>query len=172
MRLWLETDGEWQCLPIEGRLDFDEAGAPLDANDDSILCAASLLRSLENQTPRAILISAPDARVTVNGYRPLGLVVLRDRDVLTVGSQTFHFGERTPTDPEPFPGGGAELRCGRCKMILTAGELAIRCAACGSWHHVRPEMEENDCCWRHDRRCGQCRRNRDELTWMPEDLDA
>jgi len=172
MRLWWKLNDRWRCLPVEDRLDFDAEGAPLAADDPATVCAASLLRSVENQTARAVLIVAPDACVTVNGYRPLGVVVLRDRDVLAVGSHTLHFGDRTPTEPEPFPGGDRELSCARCKQLLNVGDLAIRCAACGSWHHVRPEKEQDDCCWRHDLRCGHCRRNRDELIWSPEDLDA
>jgi hypothetical protein len=171
MRLWHESNGEWQSLPIEARRDFDEEGALLEARDASILCAASILGTVENQTRRAVLISAPDARVCVNGYRPLGLVVLRDRDVIAIGSQTYHLSERTPTQPESFPGGDAELRCGRCKLVLDAGELAIRCPACGSWHHARPQSEPDDC-WLYDLRCGHCERNRDELVWSPEDTDV
>jgi hypothetical protein len=172
MRFWWKLDDQWRCLPIEDRLDFDVEGTPLETDDPAMVCAASLLRLVENQTQRAVLITAPDSLVRVNGYRPLGIVVLRDRDVVSIGSQTFHFAERTPTEPEPFPGGDRELCCARCKKVMHPAELAIRCAACGSWHHVRPEKAEEDCCWRHDLRCGQCQRNRDELIWSPEDLDA
>jgi hypothetical protein len=159
-------------LPIDRRLDFDAQGSLIDAGNDAVLCAAALLLAIESQIVRALLISAPDARVTVNGYRPLGIVVLRDRDMITIGSQSLLFAEKMPTNPEPLPARASDLCCARCKEVLRVGELAIRCAACGAWHHSRPESPQDDCFLYDDAKCGRCFRSRDEIHWAPEDLDA
>ncbi len=111
--------------------------------------------------------------VHVNGLAvDTGIRVLSDRDSITWGSGPGAWLSLEETARvEPFPGADEELRCPRCRQVLVPGCDAIRCLACGSWHHHSP-AEDLDC-WNYAPMCAACPQptaTGTEAGWSPEAL--
>jgi hypothetical protein len=171
MDLWAKRD-EWQRIGVTGTLSLSD---PTAGDSRAERGRAAILPFSENGAPRAALISAAGTGVTVNGYPPLGAVVLEDRDEVAINGTLFVFVTRSPTEALPFPQSDIGERCGRCKRPLRVGETAIQCPACRAWHHTDFDgVTARGDCWGYDPRCGGCQRERATLIWSPveEDVDA
>lgn len=140
-----------------------EIGVPVDG------ARAVFVASTESGRPRAALVCPPGAGLTVNGFAPLGVAVLEDRDEIGVEGQVVRFAAFRPPAPAPFPGLGGELPCPRCKRVLCAGDMVSLCPLCRAAHHegalATPAGAERRC-FSYDR-CASCFRHVTELIWSP-----
>ncbi len=113
-----------------------------------------------------VLVCRGGREVRVNGMPVvLGMRVLQDRDEVVVRGQQYYFSrERLPV-VEVFPGVGRAVFCPRCKQEIRAGVLAVRCPACGLWHHETSELN----CWPYAPRCSDwdssCRSRASLAAW-------
>lgn len=134
-----------------------------------------LARLVESEGAQAwVVLSAPELPVRLNGTELLlGLSILRDRDEIMLeaagGSKRFYFSAERQAAAEPAPP-DLPCVCARCKTSITEGSLAVRCPACGAWHHQRDDRP----CWTYAERCGGCQQQKTALTgqlqWSPADL--
>ncbi len=174
MHLWTWR-ADWYRVGVTDHLTIADSGdGGVDVGGSAAAALATVIQFTENGMPRAALITRPGSRVLLNGYLPLGVAVLEDRDEITVRGRTFYFGARSLLEAMPFPHCDTETRCARCKRPLHEGDTAARCAACSAWHHqgnlagVQGQRRE---CWTYDPACGGCGRHRDTLVWSPEEHD-
>jgi hypothetical protein len=134
----------------------------------------------EHGRARAVLISGlgTGISVTVNGYPPLGVTLLEDRDEIVIRGEAgecrrrFVFTEREPARVVQFSEGmvsPGEGRCARCRRLLQPGDAVVRCPACHRLAHegllVSGERRE---CWSYDPACGGCHTSRAAMSWSPE----
>ena len=150
--------------PVSGRGPEQEAGELCGEGAGGVLARVVEMEG----TPVWVLLSAPATPVRLNGNDLLlGLSVLRDRDEIVVGTATgnvrFYFCGECLAETEPAPP-GLRLRCARCKSDIVEGSLAVRCPACGAWHHQRDDRP----CWTYAQRCGGCHRQETSLGGEPE----
>lgn len=165
-------DGEsWRVIPISDALS-------IDLQPDGTLVVGPRARALatfvsfsDHGPPAAALVTAPHARVTVNGFRPLGVSVLTDRDEIRLGSTRVLFSAYSPAREEPFPSDARETRCARCKVRLQPGDTAARCPVCGAWHHQGPLAGDDGerRCLSYDPQCGIGRHDWKKALWTPEE---
>ena len=128
----------------------------------------------ESGVARAALLTQPlGCALVVNGYRPLGVAVLEERDEIIAHGEVLYFGERSRTSQMRFEESDESVGCARCKQPLCSDDLVIRCPACGAFHHAGAiaSSEEERLCWTYDARCGACERPRDEMLWAPEERE-
>jgi hypothetical protein len=137
----------------------------------ALLDEAVFLGRLADSPETWAILCPPQSELRVNGEPvPLGVAVLADRDELRVpGHAARFFSTETLARVESFPessGGGC---CPRCKLTIEAGSPAVRCPACGLWHHSTDEMP----CWIYAPTCAGCAQNTAPdagFRWTPEDL--
>ena len=129
------------------------------------------LGELDNGAPYAALVTVPVSgvpigvlvlgdtgeRVLVNGFPPLPVCVLEDRDELSVGGAVLAFRTRCVTEITSFDGSVAET-CPRCQRRLAAGDLARACGRCGAVLHEgeRPDGRGPLLCFSYDPTCPRC----------------
>jgi hypothetical protein len=134
--------------------------------------AATLVPFVEHHVARAALVTAAGADLTLNGYAPLAVTVLEERDTIVTAGVQLRFTHYDPAEPAPLPAADAGKRCSRCRRVLDADEVCLRCPACASFAHERPTLA----CFSYDPLTGCCGRARAELAWTPaddeEDADA
>jgi len=158
-------------------------------SDDARPRSGILLQRIAPASRRAwILLSAPQARVFVNGDRVLvGMRLLRDRDEILVypmpggrrraksspcakGVRLF-FSTEELAQVVPFPAAAHEVFCVRCQQVIDARHPAVQCPnpECGHWHHAGGELE----CWTYEAACAMCNQSTAadaDSRWTPEDL--
>jgi Pyruvate/2-oxoacid:ferredoxin oxidoreductase delta subunit len=170
MHLWLKREA-WQRIAVDGEITLPPSPEPDELDSQPVV--AAVVPYLENGTPRAALITTSGAELSLNGFPPLGVAVLQDRDEITLAGETFLFAAHSPTEPVSFHS-DTLTRCARCKRPLRAGDMAVRCAACSSWHHEgalagTPGAERR--CFSYDPVCAGCGRQRESMLWTPEESD-
>ncbi len=174
MHLWRKRAGEWCYVPLASRLAFGRTADGIAVGGDAEEPLASIVAYSENGAPRAALIAPAPARVRLNGYLSLGVVVLEDRDEISVAGTRFFFAARSATAAAPFAPGRTETRCARCTRVLHAGDIAAFCAGCGAAHHEGALAAPGHgvlACLTYDSACGRCGRRWSDLLWTPEDED-
>jgi hypothetical protein len=122
------------------------------------------------------ILSSPD-EVEINGVPlPSGIRLLRDRDAIRFdGGRMAFFSAEMAAQVEPFPG-NEPVSCVRCYSPIDPGSDAVRCPACGVWHHQisGPEGGRDWECWTRNETCAQCRKQSTDSeagpTWTPEAL--
>ena len=170
MIIWLRRDGVWVSFPLAAPLFlFSTPEGTVGMAAEMRAPLAGLVPFAHLGTPRAALVARAGTALTLNGFTPLGVTVLRHRDEITLGGSRLVFSAFTATEPAPFspsrdtPG----TRCARCKAVLVAGEIVISCGACGAPHHQHGELA----CHSYDEKCGGCERRRAEIAWSPAYAD-
>ena len=152
MVIWSQRDGVWSSMPL---------AAPLAPFADPF--AARLVPFAQHGAPRAALVARAGTGLMLNGLPPLAVSVLRHRDEIVLGGSRLVFSAFAATELAPFVADAPGTRCARCKAVLVAGELVLRCGACGAPHHEHGEL----LCASYDVRCGGCDRRRDDVAWTP-----
>jgi hypothetical protein len=178
VRLW-KRDGreeEWSTIEIPSsgvafRRTVEQQLTLTGRTDDPPL--AVVVPFEENGRQQAVVVTPAAALETIliNGYRPLGVAFLRERDEIVVGSELLYFSTGGAVIRTPFPEDEAETRCSRCKCVLQRGDLALGCP-CGSWFHdgaLAESHEKPRYCATYEPACGGCERRWDELDWRPGD---
>jgi hypothetical protein len=143
--------------------------------------AVPILRQAQNEC--WLFLLPPKVSAYVNGQRlTLGMRLLRDRDEILLPEpqssdqadaepQRIYFSTERLAVVEAFPGAKKPVSCSRCKQVIEAGQLAVRCpnSRCGLWHHEFAEQP----CWTYAEKCSNC----DQATaldagycWSPEQL--
>lgn len=126
---------------------------------------------------RWVLMVARQASALINGRPcPAGIRALRDRDELVVEGGRLYFSSEEMAAIVPFPGredegAGRGPCCARCKGPLAKGGPAVRCPACGSWHHQDEAAQRP--CWTYVASCAVCSHATafaPEFRWSPEHL--
>jgi hypothetical protein len=141
-----------------------------DAHDRNVV----LLPVTASQHVEWALMATPAACVFRNG-QPLatGLAMLSDRDEIvtrdTQATRRWYFSNQQLAHIAPAPRG--QPTCPRCKSGIKAGTPAVRCPACGVWHHqALGDLE----CWSYMERCGACHKQDTHLDgqvrWSPVEL--
>lgn len=91
-----------------------------------------------------LLLAPVDAGIAVNGELVrLGLVALRDRDEIRLGSgERLYFAAEDAPVVVPLIAPAPGLRCARCRRLLVVGEPIVRCpdTGCGLVHHETAEL--------------------------------
>jgi hypothetical protein len=102
-----------------------------------------------------VLVANVGARVTVNSEAlPTGIRVLDTRDEIRCGLFAAVFTDERAARVESFPGGSQPVCCARCACDIQPSSPAIRCPACGSWHH---QQDPGDLpCWTAVSFCQVC----------------
>jgi hypothetical protein len=175
--LWVRDEAErWAVLPLE-REAFSLSSTPprpiaRQLGEGDALCDALLIRADSPQADSWVLIASAGAGVSVNGV-PLGagIRVVSDRDQIRVGGEhEYYFSTETLARIEQFPGGEQPMYCPRCKQEIDAGASAVKCPACGVWHHQTDELN----CWTYAQVCALCAQPTEMSTgfrWTPEEDD-
>jgi hypothetical protein len=178
MQLWREeADGRWGRIPIVHSVRLGDGDAVV--GEEAPNARAIIIPCKEHARVRAVLVSGRGAgeSVSVNGYPPLGVTLLEDRDEIVVRGEPgrspgrFVFAEREPacvvrfSETSVSPG---EDRCARCRKPLRSGDAVVRCPACRRWFHegLRASGERREC-WSYDPVCGGCHTSRAAMSWSP-----
>ncbi|MFQ5667692.1 MAG: hypothetical protein ACE5I7_14865 [Candidatus Binatia bacterium] len=173
MHLWRREEDEWQQFPVTEQIGLlEDSQGRVTADRSAAHSRATIVAFTENGTQRAALITTPGAGVMLNGYVPLGVAVLEDRDEITVRGAMLYFAAHSPTEVMAFPAADTETRCARCKRPLRPGDVAVRCAACSAWHHegdLAGAAGTRRLCWTYEPTCGGCGREREAMIWRPEE---
>lgn len=166
-------EGAWTrvAIPAGGlALRRDEAGRPGFAVDGEAIATLVPFRG-RGGLSAALVLSPSARRALVGGYRPLPVVVLRHRDELYVEGRIFYFSQiDAPPSVTRLTEAEPALHCARCRRRLEAGDLVLRCAACGAPYHEGDRSDEGAAplrCASYDPRCGGCGRSWEECTWTP-----
>ncbi len=154
--LWRRKDGDWEQKTLIGDefffADWSDSAAAVVKNVVDHDCG--LIRSGSAASPMWALVTAPGARIQVNGRMPVGgLRVVNDRDAIRTadGARYYFLTESLPVI-EPFPAADRPVFCGRCRLRLDSGFLAVRCPVCAIWYHQGGDLP----CWTYDERCAYC----------------
>ena len=167
--------GDWTPQPLGSESLAIVDGRPVRVSD---LARGAIARSpiaihpvSDSNCSDWILITGPETTVRVNGVAAaLGIVALADRDEIRASDgSVFFFSSETLARVEPLPSSVARGFCPRCKQHIPAGEAAVRCPACGLWHHQSEAMP----CWTYGPHCAACSQETALDTgfrWTPEEL--
>ena len=185
MHVWVQTrsgrsdSGCWQRIAIQrGGLALSGAGAV----QGSDRCAPSgenavLAPFSERGVSRIALVRGSRGGVFLNGHRPLPVVVLRDRDEINIGPETFVFAEAEEARVEVFEPLEASTHCQLCSVELLAGDEIVRCPVCAAPHHEGllakkgPDGERvEQRCWTLGPVCGGCQGHRESMVWVPDQV--
>ena len=167
--LWFLTDEkQWCPTPLFGDAVAPRDGALVPCDDaDS---PRVVLRRLQGVHPAAWALLTDAATVRLNGLPvPLGLAVLDDRDEIRVADRGTWFSTEVLPAVEPFPASTIRGYCPRCKQAIEAAALAVKCPACGLWHHASEDLP----CWTYAPACAACPQPTAldaGFRWTPEDL--
>jgi hypothetical protein len=184
MRLWIEESREGEASRFEcrelasGGLSLLPGRAVADGRSPDAL--AALVPFAERGREAVALVLASSAgRLLLNGFPPLPVSVLEDRDEIQLEGRRLYLAAHAVPAPRRFEGGGGPVECGRCRRELVAGnpgragDEVVRCPVCGTPHHEGERAAPGAGplhCWSYDPRCaGPCRRRREELAWSPEE---
>lgn len=130
---------------------------------------ALLRRSAAAGPPQWLCLATSDALAPrVNGDPVIGFRILAHRDVVEVAGTRLIFSTETPAVVETFAGPPG-VRCPRCQLELAAGELMVRCPACGTIHHALADRP----CWTYSPKCAVCSQTTalsSAPAWTPEEL--
>jgi hypothetical protein len=165
--LWIENaeDGRWLPVELIGETWVFSTTVPRalgeSGDGDSVSRPTLLVRRGSPTNGQWVLLAGHDANVRVNGS-PMASVnrVLQDHDEILLGDaetdfwQRWFFSMAGNATVEPFPDSRAPACCAKCKRPILVGELAVRCPACGHWHH---ETGNGQCCWSLPGCCTRCR---------------
>jgi len=182
VQLWNRKEPRrWERVPVGGgvRIGLDDDGRVV-IGEDVARSVATIVPWVEHVRRRAVLVSGPggEAGVTLNGYRPLGAVVLEDRDEIRIAREDageharLVFTELEPARVVRFvrasAGADDEVRCARCTRPLRSGDAVVPCPACSRLHHEGPLASGGESlCFSYDVECGGCRASRDAMMWSP-----
>lgn len=171
--LWIEQDADWMALTLAERT-YVFCGGRLQPAPDGPDDVTRLVRrdGIEN---RWVLLTGAGAKVLVNGQPlVLGIRLLRDRDEILIADQAgqgrrCYFSSQEPPRVVPLPAEYSATRCPRCKQLVVAGTLAVRCPSCGLWQHQTDQLP----CWEYAATCTCCPQATDlnaGYPWTPESL--
>ncbi len=176
--LWTDSAIGWQPVLLEGdAFVLGPGGARLIGPCPAQGPAAGEIR-LRLIQPEAgkeswLLLFPPGAGVRVNGARETqGIRVLRDRDEIQVpGLGYLYLSTERLARVEAYPAATQVAFCPRCRQPLQTGVAAVRCPACGVWHHE--SESEGLQCWTYSDKCGfpDCGQSTEFSTgfrWTPE----
>jgi hypothetical protein len=153
MTVWMRRGGSWTSLPLAASLGLGPS--------------ARVVRFMHHGTPRGALVAPAGSGLTLNGFPPLGVAVLRHRDDITLGGTRFVFSAFASAEPAPFTPDAPGTRCARCNVPLNPGEIVAQCGACSAPQHQHGKLT----CATYDEKCGACGRSRTEIAWSPALLD-
>jgi len=184
-QIWIRSDaGDWQPTALATDTCVLTVAGPssIDAAHDAPAAAAPsvLLRRVAGTSDETwALLAHPSAHLLVNGlHSPLGIVILSDRDEIRWAATddpsippaaALFFSTERLAAVAPYPVDGRRGSCPRCKQPLAAGEAAVRCPACGLWHHATETLP----CWTYGEHCAACQQPTSldaGFRWTPEDL--
>ena len=177
--LWIKNEADqWSVLQLQQPAFALTPEGPRPIKDLSGahgLTAGVLLLSTGSPTGskdcKWLLIASAGTEASINGM-PLvaGIRVLVDKDEVRVSSlDSYYFSTETFAKVEEFPASDQALFCPRCKQEITQGALAVRCPACGVWHHETEELN----CWTYSDACALCAHPTEingTFRWTPEEL--
>jgi hypothetical protein len=179
MQLWCKAgDGRWVHDPVVSSVQIGSGDRDGGVVGDGI---AIIVPHKEHGRARAVLITRVGAEnsLTVNGYPPLGLTLLEDRDEIVIRGESgadgsrFVFAEREPARVFQFSEPTArseEIQCARCHKPLHSGDAVVRCPACQRFFHEGLRASgERRACYSYDLRCGGCQTSREAMSWSPAD---
>ncbi len=156
--LWIEdraSAGTWAVVPLTGeRVALTGVrGAPVAPavaasavpleRSPALLAPAST--DAADSCDRWVLLGDPLSRVCLNGLLLVtGIRVLRNKDEIQAGDggPVYFSTERLPA-VEVFAASVHSAKCPRCQQEIASGAAAVRCPACGIWHHQSEELP----CW-------------------------
>jgi hypothetical protein len=178
--MWFRSESEhcWQQeeIPDVGlTLAVDPAGRLEFAPGVTGRAPAAIVPFLENRVRRAALLTRGAAEpCLLNGFPPLAVAVLEDRDELVVGRAVSYFGSFGAAVCERFAEAAGPAPCARCKGAIAAGDEVTRCPACRAPHHEGTLADEPDevrrCFSYFGEPCAACGRSAAELVWSPEEI--
>jgi hypothetical protein len=174
--LWVSTEAnQWAVLPL-GDDAFTLTTSPpqpvhLPTLDGEVLSRVVLMRTGGADPLTWVLIAGAGSGVSVNGLAlGTGMRVVSDRDEIRIpGVSNLYFSSEGLARVEPFCGSAQTMFCPRCKQEIESGATAVKCPACGVWHHQTEELN----CWTYSEVCALCAHATDlnaGFLWTPEDL--
>jgi hypothetical protein len=180
MVLWvLDEQGVWVPVELKGATQqVGIAGITVEVSSDIVTPVALLYPWRDRHgTTRYVLFPARaqhPAKISVNGYPLLDLMVLGDQAAITFTTagqrcrtyfstearpQTVSYQPAQPGATSPQP-----VVCMRCKGKIEPGHAVVQCSRCSLWYH---QMEGRPC-WTYDQRCAGCQRPTTmEYAWAP-----
>jgi hypothetical protein len=176
--LWTtDANGQWLASPLDGNRCRLSAQGIREGEQPGCQPPEGLLLLSESDAgqPRWVLLTQ-GGQLQHNGLPLLlGVTVLADRDEIVIpaaepdAARRFFFSSERLAAVEPFPL-ETPATCPRCRQSLNPGQPAVRCPACGVWHHQLTERP----CWSYAELCAACQAQTTALggrfRWTPEDL--
>lgn len=175
--LWVTTESnDWAVLPLEDDAFTLTTSPPKPVrrslDDGEVLSSVLLTRTRGGADGLMwVLIAGAGSGVSLNGL-PLvtGMRVVSDRDEIRIpGLSNLYFSTESLARVEEFSGSDQTLFCPRCKQEIEQGAAAVKCPACGVWHHQTQELN----CWTYAEVCALCAHATDlsaGFEWTPEGL--
>jgi hypothetical protein len=174
--LWVATEeNKWAVMPLEDEgfslSENPPRAARRTTSDSEVFPGVLLVRSHARDGAVWVLLARPGSGVRVNGF-PLatGMRVVSDRDEIRVPEVgSVYFSTESLARIDEFCGSDQILFCPRCKQEIQQGTTAVKCPACGVWHHEADELN----CWTYSEVCALCAQTTDldsGFNWTPEDL--
>jgi hypothetical protein len=154
--IWVFVGSEWAVLPLNGMLFSLRQRRSLaqQSGESTAWREEVLLIPTARRTELWVLLAGVKADVRINGIRlSLGIRCLRDRDEIRVGgTDLYYFSTESLAVAEPFPGSPPNTFCPRCRQAIAPGDAAVKCPACGVWHHKSEDLP----CWTYSETCALC----------------
>jgi hypothetical protein len=172
--LWTRASTLWEPVKLDAdAFDLACATAPVVSDQprpQRVSTCIRLRRVGAGQDARWVMVAGPTDRVLMNGAPAvLGLSVLMDRDEIRLpDGRQFFFSSEMLVSIEPFPATGIRGFCPRCKQVIAPGSPAVRCPACGLWHHASDDLP----CWTYGLHCAACPQDTAldaGFQWTPEE---
>lgn len=141
--LWLRQSGEWAVLKLDARA-YDLAAKPPRPSSAAHCGRIGLIAAGGEWA----LLSGCGSDTRVNGLPVAANIhVLADRDEIMIRGERLYFSTESLAVVEKYA--GKTLRCPRCKLEITGGEI-VRCpnGKCAAAHHKD--------CWVYAPQCSLC----------------
>jgi len=155
--IWVFDESKWAVLPLNSTLFSlrqQRSVAPQSRESTAWEEEVLLIPTGHRAGETWVLLAGPKAGASINGVRlSLGIRSLRDRDEIRIGGERlFYFSTERLAVMEPFPGSAPNAFCPRCRQAIASGDLAVKCPACGVWHHKSEDLP----CWTYSETCALC----------------
>lgn len=173
--LWVRDEAErWAVLPLDGYAFSLNARPPRPVSNQprqgDALLDVLMVRSQIGAGDSWVLVAGARSGVTVNGIPvATGIRVVSDQDMIHIPNiDDVYFSSETLARIEDFPGLDHSSFCPRCKQEIERSASAVKCPACGVWHHQTDELN----CWTYADTCALCTQPTDlsgGFRWTPDD---
>jgi len=190
MHVYCNDSKDARTLPLNGGLEAVRgAGGRIVVREFRYGDAASRLALFVpcpgERAREALVILAPDARATIEGFPCLPAQLVSDGEEIVVEGLRMLFGAYEAQPAREYGSEEPPRRCARCASTITVGQVVAPCPRCGALFHHDPTIAIPDDaqlaagsapnaldCDHLDDNCPSCGGSRAAMLWTPADKES